>query len=136
MTTCLFGSNFTLTGHCWPTLERVYCAVTDVLVSGNFPTTSDASDVSAEDDANDDEYDDCREHSCQPRQLRAIQQRPQWVRYFCNLSNIGDRVRNISWQTLSITVTLTLTVTLTVTIILTLTLTYTQPSRFDGLQKY
>ena len=33
------------------------------------------------------------------------------VRYFCNLSNIGDRVRDISWQTL----------------------TNTRPPRFDGV---
>ena len=31
------------------------------------------------------------------------------VRYFSNLSNIDDRVRNISWQTLNLTQTLTLT---------------------------
>ena len=41
------------------------------------------------------------------------------VRYFCNLSNIGDRVRNISWQTQT----------------LTLTLTYTRPPRFDGFAR-
>jgi len=38
------------------------------------------------------------------------------VRYFRNLSNIDDRVRNISWQTLNLTQTLTLTLTLTLTI--------------------
>jgi len=42
------------------------------------------------------------------------------VRYFGNLSNIDDRVRNISWQTLNLTQTLTLTLILT--LILTLTL--------------
>jgi len=44
------------------------------------------------------------------------------VRYFGNLSNIDDRVRNISWQTLNLTQTLTLTLTLILTLILTLTL--------------
>ena len=42
------------------------------------------------------------------------------MRYFGNLSNIDDRVRNISWQTLNLTQTLTLTLILT--LILTLTL--------------
>jgi len=42
------------------------------------------------------------------------------VRYFGNLSNIDDRVRNISWQTLNLTQTLTLTLILT--LILTLTI--------------
>jgi len=42
------------------------------------------------------------------------------VRYFGNLPNIDDRVRNISWQTLNLTQTLTLTLILT--LILTLTL--------------
>ena len=37
------------------------------------------------------------------------------VRYFGNLSNIDDRVRNISWQTLNLTQTLTLTLILTLT---------------------
>ena len=36
------------------------------------------------------------------------------VRYFRNLSNIDDRVRNISWQTLNLTQTLILTLTLTI----------------------
>jgi len=66
------------------------------------------------------------------------------VRYFRNLSNIDDRVRNISWQTLNLTQTLTLTLTQTLTLILTLTPTLTptltiyihiRPSRFDRLQK-
>jgi len=47
------------------------------------------------------------------------------VRYFRNLSNIDDRVRNISWQTLNLTQTLTLTLTQTLTLILTLTPTLT-----------
>jgi len=47
------------------------------------------------------------------------------VRYFRNLSNIDDRVRNISWQTLNLTQTLTLILTLTLTLILTLTPTLT-----------
>ena len=47
------------------------------------------------------------------------------VRYFGNLSNIDDRVRNISWQTLNLTQTLTLTIILTLTLILTLILTLT-----------
>jgi len=47
------------------------------------------------------------------------------VRYFRNLSNIDDRVRNISWQTLNLTQTLTLTLTQTLTLILTLILTLT-----------
>ena len=38
------------------------------------------------------------------------------VRYFGNLSNIDDRVRNISWQTLNLTQTLTLTLILTLTL--------------------
>jgi len=38
------------------------------------------------------------------------------VRYFRNLSNIDDRVRNISWQTLNLTETLILTLTPTLTI--------------------
>ena len=45
-----------------------------------------------------------------------------WVR---NLSNIDDRVRNISRQTLNLTQTLTLTLTRTLTLILTLTPTVT-----------
>jgi len=40
----------------------------------------------------------------------------QWVRYFRNLSNIDDRVRNISWQTLNLTQTLTLILILTLTL--------------------
>ena len=47
------------------------------------------------------------------------------VRYFRNLSNIDDRVRTISWQTLNLTRTLTLTLTQTLTLILTLLLTLT-----------
>jgi len=42
------------------------------------------------------------------------------VRYFRNLSNIDDRVRNISWQTLNLTQTLTLTLILTLTLTLTI----------------
>ena len=34
------------------------------------------------------------------------------VRYFHNLSNIDDRVRNISWQTLNLTLTVILTLTI------------------------
>jgi len=45
------------------------------------------------------------------------------VRYFGNLSNIDDRVRNISWQTLNLTQTLTLTLILTLVLTLILTLT-------------
>jgi len=52
------------------------------------------------------------------------------VRYFGNLSNIDDRVRNISWQTLNLTQTVTLTLILTIYIH-----TYTRPSMLDGLQK-
>ena len=40
--------------------------------------------------------------------------------YFRNLSNIDDRVRNISWQTLNRTQTLTLTLILTLTLTLTI----------------
>ena len=47
------------------------------------------------------------------------------VRYFGNLSDIDDRVRNISWQTLNLTQNLTLTLILTLTVILTLILTLT-----------
>ena len=39
-----------------------------------------------------------------------------WVRYFGNLSDIDDRVRNISWQTLNLTQNLTLTLILTLTL--------------------
>ena len=49
-----------------------------------------------------------------------------WVRYFGNLSNIDDRIRNISWQTLNLTQTVTLTLTIYI---------HTRPSMFDGLQK-
>ena len=38
------------------------------------------------------------------------------VRYFGNLSDIDDRVRNISWQTLNLTQNLTLTLILTLTL--------------------
>ena len=38
------------------------------------------------------------------------------LRYFRNLSNIDDRVRNTSWQTLNLTQTLTLTLILTLTL--------------------
>ena len=38
------------------------------------------------------------------------------MRYFRNLSNIDDRVRDISWQTLNLTQTLTLTLILTLTL--------------------
>ena len=61
-----------------------------------------------------------------------------WVRYFGNLSNIDDRVRNISWQTINLTQTLTLTLILTLILTLTLTIcihTYTRPSMLDRLQK-
>ena len=44
------------------------------------------------------------------------------VRYFRNLSNIDDRVRNISWQTLNLTQTLTLILTLILTLTLNLTI--------------
>jgi len=58
------------------------------------------------------------------------------VRYFGNLSNIDDRVRNISWQTLNLTQTLTLSLILTLTLTLTIYIhTYTRPSMLDGLQK-
>ena len=40
--------------------------------------------------------------------ITTIDNHNQPVRYFCNLSDIGDRVRNISWQTLTVTVTLTI----------------------------
>ena len=42
------------------------------------------------------------------------------LRYFRNLSNIDDRVRNTSWQTLNLTQTLTLTLILTLTPTLTI----------------
>jgi len=48
--------------------------------------------------------------------LVARQQDLVWVRYFGNLSNIDDRVRNISWQTLNLTLILTLTLTLIITL--------------------